>query len=82
MLTAEDRLAKGAARYGWGRSSSDYGTFYFYCGQAGFEVEFWDNGSVKEMFRLGDQIDTVDHLVTGGYRFLLGFMREHPCRMG
>jgi len=74
MLTSEDRLAKGAARHGWRRSPSSYGTWYFDRAGVAFEVEFWDNGTVKEIYRLGNQVTTVDHYLYGGWKVLLAEM--------
>lgn len=71
IQTPEDRLAKGAARHGWRRSPSTYGTYYFDRDGEAYEVEFWDNGTVKEIYLLGNQVTTVDHRFYGGYHALL-----------
>lgn len=79
VLTPEDRLARGAARHGWVRSPTSYGTYVFWGAGRAYEVEFHDNGRVFEVYRLGNQVTTVDHRWYGGYRGLLAEMRINPA---
>lgn len=65
----------GAVVHGWQRRPSTWGTWFFSRGEAAFEVEFWDNGTVKEIYRLGNQVTTVDHAFYGGFKPLLAEMR-------
>jgi hypothetical protein len=76
ILTPEDKIARGAARHGWRRSPSPYGTWYFDRAGTAYEVEFWGSGRVKEIYLLGNQVTTVDHYLSGGYGALLARFRS------